>query len=134
MAQALCEEEVHEACFEEWKELFSRISRFLLDCDRHKNFASPEKTEYICERLENLILTVQRICEVLQVAVDCSENHDLDLLYLVERLSTLGNELLTVELYVILERKTTSLGYFYIMESCATCYHSRHRKTRPTSI
>ena len=91
LSQSLCEE----------KELFSRISRFLLDCDRHKNFASPE---YICERQENIILTVQRIYEVLQVAVDCSENHALDLLYLVERLLTLGNELLTVDLSYWRER------------------------------
>lgn len=49
----------------EWKELFRRISIFLTDCERNTEFVTYEKAEYICERLENIIATVRRVCDYI---------------------------------------------------------------------
>ena len=50
-----------DAVVAEWKELFQEIARFLCDCERNEGLANYERAEYICEHLENIILTVRRL-------------------------------------------------------------------------
>lgn len=76
----------------EWKELFTRIHKFLTDCERNKDFLTCGKAEYVCERLENIIITVRQI---LQGSGDSQCDASV---YLIDHLSSLNEYLSTVEL------------------------------------
>ena len=77
----------------EWKQLFEKISQFLSDCERHEEVANRGRAEYICEHLENTILTVRRLyTSVLDYFCDnpvCETTS-----YLIDQLSTLEEQLL----------------------------------------
>ena len=89
----------------EWKHLFEEISRFLCDCERNEEVANRGRAEYICEHLENTILIVRRLyTSVLDYFCDnpvCETTSDL-----IDQLSTLEEQLLTVELPGILAAKS----------------------------
>ena len=83
----------------EWKELFEEISRLLCDCERNaEEVANQGRAEYIYEQLKNTVLTVRRLYAsgVLDYFCDnpvCETTSDL-----IDKLSTLEEQLLTVEL------------------------------------
>jgi hypothetical protein len=45
----------------EWKALFQEIARFLNGCERTEGFASYDRIQYICEHLQNIIITLRRL-------------------------------------------------------------------------
>ena len=78
----------------DWPELFELVTHFLADCERHKNEVSLERAEYICDRLENVILTVKNNFTVIMESKEQSSINE----YLLERLTLLSEQLTSVEL------------------------------------
>ena len=113
----------------EWQQLFEEISRFLCDCERNKEVANRGRAEYICEHLENTILTVRRLhSSVLDYICDnpvCEITSDL-----IDQLSSLEEQLLTVELpYWQQEVDLLSLSMGE-SETPPTIHHN-HQRGRP---
>ena len=69
-------------------------THFLADCERHKHKVSLERAEYICDRLENVILTVRNIFTVIMESKEQSSINE----YLLKKLTLLSEQLTSVEL------------------------------------
>ena len=114
----------------EWKELFEEISRLLCDCERNaEEVANQGRAEYIYEQLKNTVLTVRRLyASVLDYFCDnpvCETTSDL-----IDKLSTLEEQLLTVELPYWQQKVDLlplSIGEF---ETPSTIHHD-HQRGRP---
>jgi len=66
----------------------------LIDCERNESFVTIEKAEYICERLENAIVTIDRVLNLILDSGDIDE----PIMYLISCLRALSNQLSTVDL------------------------------------
>ena len=117
----------------EWKQLFEEISRFLCDCERNEEVANRGRAEYICEHLENTILIVRRLyTSVLDYFCDnpvCETTSDL-----IDQLSTLEEQLLTVELPYWQQKVdllSLSMGEF---ETPPTIHHDHQRGRPPFNV
>lgn len=86
---------VEDSVVAEWKELFQEIARFLSDCERNEGFANYDRIQYICEHLQNIILTLRR----LQTCVlDCDNPECETACDLLDKLNILEEQLTAGEL------------------------------------